>query len=110
MNKAEREISDVWKKILGHPRISVVDEFINVGGDSLRAVILSNVLSEKYNLQIPLNSILTSTVRQTAKLLNQDTAKEVLPKDDNLILLKSGSDTARHMFLSMRVTARRRHL
>ena len=98
VNKAEREISDVWKKILGHPRISVVDEFINVGGDSLRAVILSNVLSEKYNLQIPLNSILTSTVRQTAKLLNQDTAKEVLPKDDNLILLKSGSDTARHVF------------
>ncbi len=98
-SKTEKAVSNIWRRILGHDRISVEDEFINVGGDSLRAAILSNLLMETFHVQILPNRILTYTIRDTANTIDSGLLGEEPAEDDTLLLMKSGSDPEKHIFL-----------
>ncbi len=94
----EKEIAHIWKKLLGQSEISVEDEFLNVGGDSLQATILSDIIMEDYNIQIPINKVLSCTIRQMATLMSGKSSEETIVKDNNLILLKKGSDSTKNIF------------
>ena len=51
----EREISEIWKGVLGTKRDDVNEDFITLGGDSLQAVQLVNQIKKRYQLDFPLN-------------------------------------------------------
>lgn len=98
-NETEREVSRVWKRLLGESKISIDEEFANVGGDSLRASILSNHLLETYKIQVPLNEIFVITIRELADLITRETAvASSEDKDENLVLLKRGSRADKNIF------------
>lgn len=97
--EAEKKIERIWKKLLGKEKISVEDAFLNAGGDSLRAAILAGILAERYRVQIPLNKILTSTVRSLAREIKEDkNAGKHVAEHTNLVLLKEGTDETKHLF------------
>lgn len=97
--KAEKEISHIWKKILGKSQISICEEFINAGGDSLKATIFSTLMLERFKTQVPLNKMLTYTIKEIAELVNENNIEKTIVNDENLILLKEGTDSKKNLFL-----------
>lgn len=66
-NELERQIVEIWKKIIGVGKISVDDKFNEVGGDSLMAVILFFELERLTGKNMPLSTLLRApTVRELA--------------------------------------------
>lgn len=95
----EKEIEKIWKRVLKQSKISIDEEFIDVGGDSLQATLLSNMLLEQFQIQIPLTEIFTCTISEMAKLIKENPQEQQIIKDENLILLKRGNDSQKNLFL-----------
>src|SRR5690242_8661239 len=59
-------------EVLGHDRINVVDDFFDLGGDSLRAAELFARIETEYGVRLPLSSLFPdSTIERQARLLSQ---------------------------------------
>ena len=70
-NKTQRIIAASWEKVLGIEKIGIEDSFFELGGHSLLAAAIASSLSEKFNLQIPLQELLAMpTIRQLAEYID----------------------------------------
>nr|WP_264358334.1 non-ribosomal peptide synthetase [Parachlamydia acanthamoebae] len=49
----EKKIAQMWSEVLGQEEISPKDNFFNIGGHSLNAIRLRNLLAEKLNIELP---------------------------------------------------------
>ncbi|MDQ0274004.1 condensation domain-containing protein, partial [Cytobacillus purgationiresistens] len=82
----EREIADIWKKVLGVKRIGLHDHFFELGGHSLRAAQLVNIIHKNIQIELPIKAVFNfPTVKLMATELEQlNTAKnkqfEEIPK------------------------------
>jgi len=56
----ERLLADAFSEVLGLQEIMVDDNFFDLGGDSLIAVQLANVISRVFDVKIPVRTILLS--------------------------------------------------
>jgi acyl carrier protein len=56
-NDIEEKLAALWQELLKVERISVYDNFFNLGGHSLKAMNLINQIYNIYNLEIPLRVI-----------------------------------------------------
>ncbi|KNY28148.1 non-ribosomal peptide synthetase [Pseudobacteroides cellulosolvens] len=74
-NDIEKRIYECWKNTLGTDKISINDRFFEIGGDSVKAIQLVNLLSKTFNIKV--NQVFES---QTIAEL----AKHVTFKDDNI--------------------------
>jgi amino acid adenylation domain-containing protein/thioester reductase-like protein len=62
----ERKLYDCWKAVLKVESISIKDKFFEIGGDSVKAIQLVNLLSKNFNVRI--NQIFESpTIEELAK-------------------------------------------
>lgn len=76
-NEIEEKLVRIWTEIFGLERISVVDNFFEVGGHSLKAITLISKIHKTFNTEIPLRDIFEAqTVRMLAKKISE--AKESL--------------------------------
>jgi len=50
-------VAEIWQSVLKIPRIGVFDNFLNLGGDSLRAIRIVARINEQLDLDISLNQI-----------------------------------------------------
>lgn len=98
-NCIEKAVERIWKQVLKQSRISTNDKFVNVGGDSLRGTILSNLMKERFKVQIPLTEIFTSTISTMADSIKKMPKNQQIVEDANLILLKRGNISQRNLFL-----------
>lgn len=72
-NQFESEVIDLLEKILGIEKISIKDDFIELGGNSLIAARLVTEIETKYQRVIPISSIFqSSTPEALAKLVSQE--------------------------------------
>ena len=63
----------LWEKILGISPVSIVDNFFEVGGDSLLSIRLISNINAEFGVRIPLHMIFqNSTIEQLASMLRQD--------------------------------------
>ena len=53
-NQLENLVADIWKTTLGEERIGVHDDFLDLGGDSIQAGLVSLKIHECFNVEIPL--------------------------------------------------------
>jgi acetoacetyl-CoA synthetase len=68
----ERELCAMWGQVLGVQDVGVDDDFFELGGQSLSAVLLFNAMQRKFDIELPLSMFLhASTVAQCAKLLRE---------------------------------------
>ena len=91
-NETEQKIARLWANVLGLDSVSVVDNFYDIGGNSLKLVSLASRLSTELNVPVtPLMLLQTATVRKLAthlagqtkttqpvKRLSQDKRKALL--------------------------------
>ncbi|KAL8826215.1 MAG: hypothetical protein Q9191_003942 [Dirinaria sp. TL-2023a] len=52
-SELEQQIQAVWSDILGHNRIGIEDNFFNIGGDSVRVILMQAVLEKQLCRPIP---------------------------------------------------------
>jgi len=53
-NLLENVITDIWKTILGEEKIGIHDDFLDLGGDSIQAGLISLKIQECFNVELPL--------------------------------------------------------
>ena len=76
----ENELMKIWKSVLQVEEISISDDYFRMGGDSLNAVKLINLIKDFFGIELTLASIFNMpTIREQAILI--DSSSEKYPKD-----------------------------
>lgn len=64
-------MATLWAEVLKVPRVSLVDDFLELGGDSLAAISLIDEIEERLGIEIPLESFFDApTIRSVLDLDN----------------------------------------
>ena len=72
-NKTEELILEIWKEVLGKENIGVMDNFFEIGGQSLRAMKILIRINRTFTHPIKINDIFTEpTIRGLAGILDRD--------------------------------------
>ena len=56
-NETEKTLSEIWTEILLIEKISVTDDFFEIGGHSLRAVKLANMIQESFGVEVSIGHV-----------------------------------------------------
>jgi thioesterase domain-containing protein/acyl carrier protein len=73
-NDLELAIKDIWSQLLQNEKISIRDNFFEVGGHSLLAIQLIHNIRKKFDIELPIASIFTApTIEAIAQLIEKQT-------------------------------------
>lgn len=73
----EETIADIWRDVLGVPSVEPQDNFFDLGGHSLAAMVLVFRLSERFSVDIPLTAAFTyPTPQDMAEFITQTVPEE----------------------------------
>ncbi len=76
-DELEERLAEVWQSVLGLDRVGVLDNFFDLGGDSLLAVQTADRLKRLLDREIPTVSLYEGlTVRSLARLLNEQATED----------------------------------
>jgi fengycin family lipopeptide synthetase D len=100
----EKQLVTIWSEVLGLEEdiIGINDNFFNLGGHSLNAVVLMSKINNITNRQLPLVDLFKApNIKKLAEYIKTGTpGNQLLPKkDDNLVLLKKGNGRSNCLFL-----------
>ncbi|MCK4258506.1 MAG: non-ribosomal peptide synthase/polyketide synthase [Halanaerobiales bacterium] len=71
-NLIEEKLSDIWVEILGVERVSIMDNFFEIGGHSLKATSLVSKVFKELNVDLPLREIFkTPTIKELAEYIQK---------------------------------------
>jgi len=56
-DEMERELARIWGEILGLERVSVTDDFLELGGQSLSAMTLMTHINQSFEVELPLKVV-----------------------------------------------------
>ncbi len=92
-NKIEQQLTEIWSLIVECKKISIHDNFFDLGGHSILAIKLLNEIQKSFNQELSLTSLFQHpTIAQLAQQLSQF---EVQPSiSDLLVLQASGQKTS----------------
>ena len=83
-NAIETELVAIWKEILGVAQLGIDDDFLSLGGDSLKAARIAAYVTSRYRLEVPASAPLRlETVARLAEVVAATTGAH------------GGSDTVR---------------
>ena len=91
-NDLEKKLVHIWQGILNNSKIGVLEDFFTLGGHSLSATHLSNVINKEFNIKINLKDIFENrNIRSLAKRIseaNTNMFEEIknVPENINYIL------------------------
>lgn len=90
-NQTESTLAQIWASILNLERISIADNFFDLGGDSLLAVRLIDRINKQFQQDLPLSSLFrNSTIETLANRLN--VGKNSLPNSPLVAIKSQGSN------------------
>ncbi len=106
-NDIEYQIVKIWEEFLGIERISINDDFFEIGGDSLMAVRLTARLEESFPGAVTEKTILQeSTVSDLALAIQNNLESQSVDSQDqqlanyqSLLQIQKGNDSKRSLFL-----------
>ena len=88
-NEVEKKLVEIWQEVLGLNNIGINNNFFEIGGDSLSAIKLLNLINIKFNMQISIKAIFDMpTIEELAiHIKNKDTdiIFDEEKKDNNFI-------------------------
>jgi acyl carrier protein len=77
----QKDISEIWRKVLGIKSVGIYDGFLDVGGDSLLATQIFLEFRKAFKVDLRLTEILkVSTIAEQAKLIAEKQSKSELIK------------------------------
>jgi amino acid adenylation domain-containing protein len=69
-NATEADVAAIWKEILGVDRLGVDDDFLHLGGDSLKAAQIAARVADRFGCEVPASAALRlETVARMAAVL-----------------------------------------
>jgi len=72
-NSMQKEVAHIWKELLGVEKISIHDNFFNLGGNSLIAASLFAQMERRFHKKLPLAILYKApTIAQLSKLLQEE--------------------------------------
>ncbi|MFB2877606.1 non-ribosomal peptide synthetase [Floridanema aerugineum] len=75
-NDVERELAEIWQKVLGVPQVGIQDDFFELGGNSFTAVSIFGQIESKFGKQLPLGSLFErSTIESLAEVIQETTSQ-----------------------------------
>jgi amino acid adenylation domain-containing protein len=91
-NTIEQQLTEIWSLILECEKISIHDNFFDLGGHSILAIKLLNQIQKSFNQELSLTSLFQNpTIAQLAQQLSQVEVQESI--SDLLVLQPSGQKT-----------------
>lgn len=82
----ETEVALIWQEILGFNEMNIYDNFFDLGGDSLIAIRMINLMSKKFNLEISIADVLNyQTIFDLAVFIGTLTSASI-GKSYNMVL------------------------
>jgi phthiocerol/phenolphthiocerol synthesis type-I polyketide synthase E len=89
-NARERTIAEIWQKVLGIEKVGALDNFFDLGGDSLLAIQTAAELRKAFQIDVPATSMYEGlTVRSLARLLERLEEEHQSLLDENIDESKS---------------------
>ena len=86
-NKTEHRLSQIWLDILAINKVSVLDNFFNLGGQSFSAVRMMARIQQEFNVDLPLSTLLQNgTIEHLAQCLDENKITD----DHSLVCLQQG--------------------
>lgn len=87
----EEDLTSIWQEYLSIKNIKNNDNFFNLGGDSLTAMILIEKMNQRYGTKLNENSLIEyPTISQLADVIKKNIAYHtILPTAHDIILLNS---------------------
>jgi len=74
----EKEVARIWQDVMNCESVSITDDFFEVGGNSLLAVVLINKINKVLTATLPLQTIFSAaTVESLAVLLEEKKTKQI---------------------------------
>ncbi|MFB6456932.1 amino acid adenylation domain-containing protein [Chitinophaga sp. Hz27] len=58
-NDTERQLAEIWEEVLGWQQVSVIDDFFQLGGSSLKAMVMIKKMMDKTGFMLSMKSIFT---------------------------------------------------
>lgn len=75
-NETENIVLEIFKSTLEIEMVSIYDNFNTLGGDSMSAVDLVLSINEKFNIELPIHTIIESpTIESISKIINEKNLK-----------------------------------
>ncbi|MGE5340435.1 MAG: type I polyketide synthase [Candidatus Omnitrophota bacterium] len=86
----EKKLVEIWQTFFGFERIGIHDDFFEMGGDSLKAILLASRIYLKFHINLPLAEMFNHpTIAQLAQYLKTRETESLSGGDDQLVLLKN---------------------
>ncbi len=83
--EVEKSLANIWQSTLGIARVSLNDDYFELGGDSLSAVRLSNIIKESFNIKFSLEDIFEyPTLSKQAERVTLYISEETTTKEEPL--------------------------
>ncbi|HLP59077.1 MAG TPA: SDR family NAD(P)-dependent oxidoreductase, partial [Candidatus Deferrimicrobium sp.] len=71
MTKTQEDMVEIWKQLFGFDRVGIHDDFLELGGDSLKAITVLTAVHQKLNTAIPLPIFFSNpTIEKLAEYIN----------------------------------------
>lgn len=71
-NEIEEEVAEIWRKVFKLEKVSVVESFISLGGESLMAIQITTRINETFEFKMPLNKIFElQTIENISKYIEE---------------------------------------
>ncbi len=101
--ECERKVVSIWQEFFGINEIGVLDDFFEMGGDSLKAITIVTKIQKELNTEIPLSEIFNRpTIKELSEYIssldNSRQSSNAALSNENLVLLRRGSDKAKNLF------------
>jgi non-ribosomal peptide synthetase component E (peptide arylation enzyme) len=92
----EEALASIWCEVLDHDRVGVHSEFLELGGDSLRAARVMARILRTFQLDLPLHALLMTggTIAEIATLIVQGQAADSDPDELERLLSEVESSSA----------------
>ena len=69
-SEIEKILTKLWEKVLGAEKIGINDDFFALGGQSIKAMLLTAMINKEFNIDIKLNDVFTkTTINKLAKYI-----------------------------------------
>ena len=93
-NETESGVAEIWQEVLGIEQIGIEDNFFELGGHSLLAIQTISRIRERFQVELPMSSILadTPTVANLGKMITKQQ-----PQEDELKIISELLEEVQNM-------------
>jgi amino acid adenylation domain-containing protein len=85
-DRLEQRLTDIWRELLVREQVGIYDDFFEIGGHSLKALHLLNLLQKEFNVKIDFQDIFQfPTIAELSDIIrNRETTRlsEILPSEE----------------------------